>query len=48
MNTQLHDMGCPRAHPEFEVGCEGCTCTVLTQEELDSNVTMQGKTEQNK
>lgn len=32
--TQLHDSGCPSAKPEIPVGGEGCTCLVLTQEEL--------------
>ena len=43
MLTQLHDAGCPRAHPEFVVGCEGCTCTVLSQEELREQARAQGQ-----
>lgn len=32
--TQLHDSGCPSAKPGMPVGGEGCTCPVLTQEQL--------------
>ncbi len=41
--TQLHDAGCPSANPDVPVGGEGCTCPVLTQEELQLRAELEGQ-----
>lgn len=33
--VQLHDAGCPSAVPEIPVGGKGCTCVVLSAEEME-------------
>jgi hypothetical protein len=47
----LHKPGCPKAHPQYPVGCDGCTCGgdtwhELTQDEMPSHLRDDAPTQQ--